>query len=46
MIILKSKSNVTNTNYFTTFLQIADMALIFSKIIIVSENVMLVMSPY
>ena len=31
MIILKSKSNVTNTNYFTTFLQTADMALIFSK---------------
>ena len=27
----KEKSNATDTNYFTTFLQTADMVLVFSK---------------
>ena len=31
MCVCVCESNVTDTNYFTIFLQIADMTLVFSK---------------
>ena len=33
--------NVTGTNYFTTFLQTADVVLAFSKYLVVSKNMIL-----
>ena len=38
--------NVTDTNYFTTFLQIADVVLAFSKYLVVSKNMILVIDRY
>ena len=38
--------NVTDTNYFTTFLQTANVVLAFSKYIMVSKNMILVIDRY
>ena len=38
--------NVTDTNYFTTFLQTANVVLAFSKYLVVSKNMISVIDRY
>ena len=45
-MVINIKSNATDTNYFTTFLQTANVALVISKYLLICKNMMLVIDPY